>query len=455
MLTQGLGLFSGRRVLLLQGPVGPFFSRLAADLRQAGAAVHKVNFNAGDWLFYPRGASHFRGTMDEWPAYMRALVDRFQIDLILLFGDCRPIHLQARAVAADMKVDVGVFEEGYLRPDHVTLERGGVNGFSTLPKDPRYYESGFPGPKPTTQRVGNAYWPMVRFAAAYFFVGALGKLWFPHYQHHRPLSLWEGLPWLRSAWRKQWYRWMEREVQTRLTGPEGSERYFLVPLQVFNDSQVINHAAWASVEHFIEATLHSFAQHAPPDKWLVFKHHPMDRGYKDYRRQIRQWARQAGVENRVFYIHDQHLPSLLEHALGVVVVNSTVGLSALFHKAPVKVCGQCVYDIAGLTYQGTLEHFWRNAAAHPPQAQLYENFRSHLIARTQINGSFYKPMPLPGVRTGMVWDSYCTNRLAAVDFSSAAAPAHGTVTITESAPCCPVCMTESPQPPNCQARTIN
>lgn len=65
MLSRGLEQFKDKRVLLLQGPVGPFFKRLAADLRGAGAQVHKVNFNAGDWLFYPRGAIAYRGTMDE------------------------------------------------------------------------------------------------------------------------------------------------------------------------------------------------------------------------------------------------------------------------------------------------------------------------------------------------------------------------------------------------------
>ena len=51
MLSEGLEQFSGKRVLLLQGPVGPFFALLAQDLREAGAEVFKVNFNAGDCLF--------------------------------------------------------------------------------------------------------------------------------------------------------------------------------------------------------------------------------------------------------------------------------------------------------------------------------------------------------------------------------------------------------------------
>ena len=53
MLTSSLNQFKGKRILLLQGPVGPFFWRFAKDLEQAGAQVFKVNFNGGDLLFYP------------------------------------------------------------------------------------------------------------------------------------------------------------------------------------------------------------------------------------------------------------------------------------------------------------------------------------------------------------------------------------------------------------------
>jgi len=48
MIHGGLPASRGKRVLLLQGPQGPFFRRLAADLTEAGAVVHKVNFNGGD-----------------------------------------------------------------------------------------------------------------------------------------------------------------------------------------------------------------------------------------------------------------------------------------------------------------------------------------------------------------------------------------------------------------------
>ncbi|MDM0021734.1 capsular polysaccharide export protein, LipB/KpsS family [Variovorax saccharolyticus] len=113
MIERGIHAFRGKGVLLLQGPVGPFFSRLAHDLELAGATVFKVNFNAGDCLFYRRPAFSFKGTMAEWPAWLEALLERLDIDVLLLFGDCRPIHAAARQVAAKRGLEVGVFEEGY------------------------------------------------------------------------------------------------------------------------------------------------------------------------------------------------------------------------------------------------------------------------------------------------------------------------------------------------------
>ena len=70
MIAQGLDSFKGKRVLLLQSPVGPFFWRLARDLRWAGAQVCKINFNGGDLLFYPFGAINFTGSQDEWPEFL-------------------------------------------------------------------------------------------------------------------------------------------------------------------------------------------------------------------------------------------------------------------------------------------------------------------------------------------------------------------------------------------------
>jgi capsular polysaccharide export protein len=218
------------------------------------------------------------------------------------------------------------------------------------------------------------------------------------------LTLLEALPWIRSVWRKQWYRWTERGVQAQLT-TLWEQRFFLVPLQVCNDAQVTVHADFDNIRHFIETTLRSFAQHAPVETILVFKHHPLARGYRDYSALIRQLAKETGISQRVRYIHDQHLPTLFDHARGVVVINSTVGFSALHHGVPTKVCGKSLFARKGLTYQGTLDEFWHAAPESRPDRDLYLRFRAHLVAETQLNGSFYKPLNLPGACAGLMWNA--------------------------------------------------
>jgi capsular polysaccharide export protein len=363
--------------------------------------VHKVNFNAGDWFYFRQHAVNYRGTLEVWPAWLEAQLRLHRIEVVFLFGDCRPVHQAAHKVITRLGLDIGVFEEGYIRPDYVTLERFGVNGFSRMPRNPDAYEEDLPAPSPA-QPVGNAYWAMVRCGFWYFLFACLGRVFFPHYVHHRPLAWGETIPWIRSAWRKQWYRWKERGIQDQLTST-WSGRYFLSPLQVFNDAQVTIHAAVDSVDDFIRNTLHSFSAHAPSDSLLVFKHHPMDRGYRSYSALIRRVAKEAGLERRVLYLHDQHLPTLLDHTCGVVVVNSTVGLSALHHQAPTVVCGKAIYDMPGLTFQGTLDQFWRSAEKHKPNKVLYRRFRARLIAETQVNGSFYRSLPGKNAFAGLNW----------------------------------------------------
>jgi capsular polysaccharide export protein len=392
MINKGMDAFRGKNVLLLQGPVGPFFSRLARDMTLAGANVHKVNFNAGDYLFYPCGAHVFRGPMAEWKPWLEELLVRLRIEVVLLFGDCRPIHVTAHRVAERLGLEIGVFEEGYLRPHYITFERHGVNAHSRVPRSPSFYRNHPEVPRIKRKELGNTYWHMVLWGALYFGVGSLGKAWFPHYEHHRRMSLSEAWPWVRSAWRKLRYRVSERDVMPRLTS-ELDKRFFLVPLQVHNDSQISTHSSFPSIEEFIEEVIISFAHHAPPDAALVIKHHPMSRGYTDYARLIARLAFDQEVADRCLYIHDQHLPTLLKHSRGVVVVNSTAGLQALQHHVPVKALGKAIFDLSGLCHQGPMETFWHEAGDSAPDKDLLRRFVSFLIARTQLNTSFYKRTP--------------------------------------------------------------
>lgn len=403
VIRHGLDSFKGKRVLLLQGPVGPFFRRLARDLQWAGAQVCKVNFNGGDWLFYPTGAIAFRRHTDEWPGFFARLIDERKIDIVLLFGDCRPIHAAIHEIATSRGVEVGVFEEGYIRPDYITLERGGVNGYSLIPRMPIFYLNAYSPPAPDPKQVINPFRYVVLWSTLYYLASSLLSPLFRHYRHHRPLNILEALPWFRAVWRKVYYGMTERGVAALLR-ERFSGKFFLVPLQVHNDAQIRVHSQFDSVTAFIRHVMTSFARNAPVSTVLVIKHHPLDRGYRDYSRYIQNEAEALGISERVLTIHDQHLPTLLGQSRGVVVINSTVGLSAVHHDTPVKVCGSAVYDMQGLTFQGSLDEFWQAASAEKVDRKLYKRFRHFLINQTQLNGSFYTRMDIPGSYTGLVWN---------------------------------------------------
>jgi capsule polysaccharide modification protein KpsS len=392
---------AGKSVLLLQGPVGPFFARLAVDLEAAGARVTKVNFHPGEDIFYrDRRAIAYRGTFDDWPAFCRDLLRQRQIDVVFLFGDCRPVHKRAIEACEDEGVPVWVFEEGYLRPHFITVEEGGVNGHSRLPKDPDFYRRATRdlGPLPDPEPVGNTFPNQVAYAILNAVAITLLGWRYPHYEHHRDVNaIRQAYCWVRGAGRKYYYQAREKHHMPRLVGPY-SGRYVLVPLQVHCDSQ-LEHSDYARIEDFIDEVAETFAEAAPKDHLLVFKHHPFDRPYRDYTRHLRALGRRLGLADRIVYVHDLHLPTLLRHARGTVTMNSTVGTSSLHHGTPVKVMGRAIYDIPGLTDPRPLVEFLREP--QPVDEALYAAFCRYLRETNQINGSFYKRLPGAITETGL------------------------------------------------------
>lgn len=392
-------LVDRRHTLILQGPMGWFFSDLAALLTEQGQHVTKVHFNGGDQLFWRHpGALRFTGRPEMLADWLRGLIQRQRIDAVVLFGQMRPVHCIAREVATALGVGVFVFEEGYLRPNYVTVERRGVNALSRLPRTASFYAERNlprqPPPKPTTQNIQRT----ALIAAAYGIAALALRPWYPHQIHHRSLHpVTEPLRWARSYVRHLRYRFSEQGLHGKLTSPDLSKRWFLVPLQVQSDSQITHHSPYTSIDAFITDVMASFAAHAPEDTGLVIKHHPMDRAYSDYQRHIQRTAARLKIAHRIVYLHDQHLPTLLDHTRGVITINSTVGLQALHHGAPVITLGESVYSVPGLVYRGALAEFWQAPGA--VDQALYQRFRHHLIAHTQLNASFYAESPALQART--------------------------------------------------------
>ncbi|WP_175863772.1 MULTISPECIES: capsule biosynthesis protein [Burkholderia cepacia complex] len=378
-----------RSFLVLQGTASLFFSRLSEALSARGHAVCRVNFCGGDWLYgRTRDVINYRGKTSELPDWYADLVRQKGITDVLMFGDCREIHQHMHLVSERHGLRLHVFEEGYIRPHWITLERHGVNGRSLMPNNPENILQ-FQGDVPPAQpgvATGYNLFERVFHDIAYRVANALLAWRFPCYRSHRPrngLVEYTGLA-VRTLLRGRHHRQSEAVTRELL---DCGRPYYLFPLQLNSDAQIIVHSPFDGVRDAIDQVIRSFAKHASQDATLVIKNHPFDTGLIEYRRFAMSLARAAGIDGRLRFIDSGHLPTLLQFSRGVVVVNSTVGLSALHHERPLMALGTAIYNMRGLTWQGGLDDFWSNS--EPPNMVLYHAFLDYVMHHTQINGDFY------------------------------------------------------------------
>lgn len=386
-------LRSGRRsVLVLQGVASPFFAALGAALAARGHAVHRINFCRGDRLFWPLpGGIDFREPAACWPDFLRDTLDRLGVTDLVLFGDARPLHEAAIAVAERAGVRSWVFEEGYVRPNWITLECGGTNARSRLPREPRaiLLEGALLPDRGDGEPVGGGMGLRVRDEIRYHAANLGQGAEFPHYRHHRPWPFFHevALGWVPRLAARPPARLHAKLAIGRLLA--SARPFVLFPLQLDGDVQIRKHSPYGRLAPAIEHVLESFATYAPPELMLLVKVHPLDNGLTSWRRVIVRSSRRLGVADRVVTVDGGHLPTLLDHARGVVTVNSTVGFSALMHHRPVIALGPAIYDLPGLTHRAGLARFW--TAPQRPNRALLRAFRRVVIARSQLNGSFYTP----------------------------------------------------------------
>ncbi|CAM3807845.1 capsular biosynthesis protein [Rouxiella silvae] len=407
-------LLAGKKYLLLQGPMGPFFSDLAERLELLGREAVNVVFNGGDRKYLSKRKYRvYRNTPANFSTWLKDTWQEYDFDTILCFGDCRPLHQVAKGWAKAKGVRFLVFEEGYLRPHYITLEEGGVNAYSRLPRDPNFYRRLPKMEPPKTVKLKPSTGLRIRHAMAYYLSGWRYRNEFIKYRHHKSFSPWyEAQCWARAAWRKQWYAMLQRKVLPQLQ-TELDQQYYLAILQVYNDSQILNHSPYKDVRDYINEVMYSFANNAPAEEFLVFKHHPMDRGHRLYSPLIHQLGIKYDIAHRVIYVHDLPMPELLTHAKAVITINSTAGISALIHNKPLKVMGNALYDIKGITYQGTLDQFW--CSEFKPEKKLFDKFWMYLLSNTQINAVYYGEMKKKRIKNTVECNNSLKNLYCSTD----------------------------------------
>lgn len=378
-----------RTFLFLQGVASFLFSDLAENLQRRGHVVRRIHFNGGDRLFWRLpGAVDYRGNLAGWPCFLERQLVSWGVTDVILFGDCRPLHEAALRCTKRLEIASHIFEEGYLRPDFLTIERFGTNGFSSLPRDLGDYTDTFPYKELDTP-VQHVPVDMKRRSIedVAYTAACMAMFWrYPKYRHYRQ---YHALVEYASGARRLFYRHVtarrrERDIQSLITG---GAQYYVWPMQIEVDSQIWVHSQFTSVEEIIDNILQSFANFAPPDAILAVTEHPLETSPRNWRRYITQRAVRFKIAQRVRYLVNGTPDRVLSHCQGVVVVNSTIGQRALQLGLPVIALSRAVFNMQGLTFQNGLDRFWREAT--PADPALVQRYRQAVIEKCLINGGAY------------------------------------------------------------------
>ncbi|MDR1658265.1 MAG: capsular biosynthesis protein, partial [Deltaproteobacteria bacterium] len=283
------------------------------------------------------------------------------------------------------------FDEGYFRPDYITMEKGGVNGLSTLPKTREELSklASDCETSPEAVNVENLLSTRIWRAIAHYAGSALFKLLFLNFQTHRP----------QSASRELWgYFWrmlsrpkrVKRSIQELNRIYQANVPYFLFPLQLDSDSQVRRYSPFSGMKEAIACVLTSFAESAPVETHIIIRNHPLDNGLINYASFINSLAKACGIEERIHFVENGRPQQMINESLGVVVLNSTMGISALYQGLPVYCVGTSVYAMPGLAVcdkEMPLSDFW--ATPRQPELGALEDFELVLKSKALINGNFY------------------------------------------------------------------
>ncbi|MXP64395.1 capsular biosynthesis protein [Roseomonas sp. M0104] len=378
---------AAKRFLFLQGPISPFFPRLGAGLRELGHAVHRINLNLGDRLFWQGpGAVDFRGRPAEWPAFIAGFLDRHAITDMVLLGEQRAYNKVAIAAAEARGVRVAVTDFGYIRPDWIVLERDGMNAASRFTRDPAEIirlGARLPPPELAT-KYRDSFPAQARWDILYHLASLLP--WpFPHYASHQ---LYNPIPvYLGMAWRLLRRGAANRRAETILRERMGTGPLFLMAMQMETDFSIRAYSKYRDLDSALREVAQSFAAHAPADAHLLVKVHPLDPGLKNWKRRSQRIAREFGLQGRMHYLGGGNLGAIVEEVQGTVTVNSTVGLRSILDQKPTFALGEALYRIPGLVFSGPLDRFWTEAT--PPDPALREGFLRCIAHMLHIRGTYY------------------------------------------------------------------
>lgn len=120
------------------------------------------------------------------------------------------------------------------------------------------------------------------------------------------------------------------------------DKYIFIPFQTYNDTQILLYSPWIkNMPTLVSAMIEARREAGEEDLWLVFKEHPSCR--IDY-----SHLKQEFDKEKVLFATTNSTQDLIAQSLGVVTINSSVGVESLLLEKKVITLGEAFYNIPGL-----------------------------------------------------------------------------------------------------------
>ena len=217
---------------------------------------------------------------------------------VLIYNGLNGVNYLASAACQELGFDRLYFERAPLQ-DRIQIDAKGVNFQSSIPVESEFY-----------QRLD-----------ANEFSGYKGSDYV--FQHERILNS-------RS----------ERRLTPMLL--ERAQPYVFCPLQVPRDTQVTVFGGWVTgMPHFLNC-VNEASHQLPPGVQMRIKEHP--KSPVSFSDRIKQFG-----NSRLILDNDNNTYALIKNSLGVITVNSSVGLEAFLFDKPVITLGRALYSFGELT----------------------------------------------------------------------------------------------------------
>lgn len=375
-----------KKVLFLQGPYSFFFRDLGCLLQEKGYSVTALAFHPGD-CYLMQGLSRlgWRKLMKRYASeenapeletyysarvkklekrtltqkekeffrtYYQAVkgyLEKEKVDIILCHNDTRWQHAYALEAARRLHIPAFVFELGLFRPNTITMDPKGVNASNSVPRDISFYRSFSTERRVKSDRTDSGISTKKRNLIIAFFLlfFKAGKILGSNAPENKVMRLRDYIKRFKAAYGKR------RHEPASTTLPR---RFFFIPFQVVNDSQTLLYSPYRDMETMAEDVIRAvkeFNKKRPPEERAaaVFKEHPMDRGAVSYER-LREKYRD---DQEAVILAEGDINDLIDRSLGVVTINSTVGLDAISLGKKVMCIGRAFYAIEGIALQGSPE----------------------------------------------------------------------------------------------------